>query len=162
MRLWDEMFGVALSVLDVVDGSRGVYPQSSHPERVRPIPCSICVVAHRVSPTVSSSPAAPVFAAIWLREEDVIAKTPVRFFRTRHSRSSCPAGIPQDRVIRLSVLCFRVQRWGRANSLFLVGTRLRRGRSRLRSRSTSNLADCAERNWRPVLVRLFHLGVGAL
>lgn len=77
----DEMFGVAVSVLDVVDGSRGVYPQSSHPERVRPIPCSICVVAHRASPTVSSGPAAPVFAAIgWLREEDVIAKTPVRFF----------------------------------------------------------------------------------
>ena len=31
----DESFGVALSVLDVVDGNSGVYPQSSQPESVR-------------------------------------------------------------------------------------------------------------------------------
>ena len=48
----------------------------NHPNQVESASCSICVVAHSASPTVSSSQAAPVFAAIGLlREEDIIAKT---------------------------------------------------------------------------------------
>jgi len=47
----------------------------NHPTRTEAVSCSICVVAHSASPTVSCSQAAPVFAAIGLlREEDVIAK----------------------------------------------------------------------------------------
>jgi hypothetical protein len=47
----------------------------NHPNQTESASCSICIVAHSASPTVSSSHAAPVFAAIGqLREEDVIAK----------------------------------------------------------------------------------------
>jgi hypothetical protein len=47
----------------------------NHPTRTEFASCSICVLAHSASPTVSSSQAAPVFTAIGLlREEDVIAK----------------------------------------------------------------------------------------
>ena len=47
----------------------------NHPTRTEAAACSICVAAHSSSPTVSSSQAVPVFAAIGLmREEDVIAK----------------------------------------------------------------------------------------
>jgi hypothetical protein len=46
-----------------------------HPNQTESASCSICVAAHSARPTVSSSQAAPVFAAIGLlREEDVVAK----------------------------------------------------------------------------------------
>ena len=48
----------------------------NHPSQRASASCSICVVAHSASPSLSSSHAAPVFAAIGLLpEEDVIAKT---------------------------------------------------------------------------------------
>jgi hypothetical protein len=48
----------------------------NHPTRTESASCSICVVAHSASPTVSSSPSAPIFDAIGLlREEDAVAKT---------------------------------------------------------------------------------------
>jgi len=47
-----------------------------HPTQRDSASCSVCVVAHSASPTLDSSPTAPVFAAIGLlREEDVNAKT---------------------------------------------------------------------------------------
>jgi hypothetical protein len=46
-----------------------------HPNQTESASCSICVVAHSASPTVSSSHAAPVLATVGLLlEEDVIAK----------------------------------------------------------------------------------------
>ena len=48
----------------------------SHPTQTESASCSICVAAHSASPSVSSSQAAPTFAAVGLlTEEDVIAKT---------------------------------------------------------------------------------------
>jgi hypothetical protein len=47
----------------------------NHPTQTESASCSICMAAHSASPTVSSSQAAPLFAAIGLlQEEDVIAK----------------------------------------------------------------------------------------
>jgi hypothetical protein len=47
----------------------------NHPTQTESASCSICMVAHSASPSVSSSQAAPLFAAIGLlQEEDVIAK----------------------------------------------------------------------------------------
>ena len=47
----------------------------NHPLRTGSITCSICVVAHSASPTVNSSQAAPVFAAVsLLRDEAIVAK----------------------------------------------------------------------------------------
>ena len=68
------MVGVALRVADVMGGGGGVYPQSSHADR-------ICILldlrggaqypAHR-----QFQPGRPVFAAIGLlREQDVVAKS---------------------------------------------------------------------------------------
>jgi hypothetical protein len=52
----------------------------NHPTLRDSASCSICVAAHSASPTLSSSPAAPVFAAIGLlREEEVNAKTQFDF-----------------------------------------------------------------------------------
>ena len=46
----------------------------NHPLRTGSITCSICIVAHSASPTLSSSQSAPVFAAVGLlRDEAVIA-----------------------------------------------------------------------------------------
>jgi hypothetical protein len=46
-----------------------------HPTATESASCSICVVAHSASPTVSSSQTVPVFSAIgFLREDDVLAK----------------------------------------------------------------------------------------
>ncbi len=51
-----------------------------HPTQTESASCSICVVAHSARPTLSSSPANPVFAAIGLlREEDVVAKSQFDF-----------------------------------------------------------------------------------
>jgi hypothetical protein len=47
----------------------------NHPTRTESASCSICVVAHSSSPTVSTGHAAPAFAAVGLLlEEDVVAK----------------------------------------------------------------------------------------
>lgn len=47
----------------------------NHPLRTGSVSCSICVVAHSASPTLSSNQSAPVFAAVsLLRDEDVVAK----------------------------------------------------------------------------------------
>jgi hypothetical protein len=52
----------------------------NHPTRTESASCSICVAAHSASPSVSSSQAAPVLAAIGLlQEEDVIAKARLDF-----------------------------------------------------------------------------------
>jgi hypothetical protein len=49
-----------------------------HPTATESASCSICVVAHSASPSLVSSNAIPVFAAIgFLRQDDVLAK--VRF-----------------------------------------------------------------------------------
>jgi hypothetical protein len=51
-----------------------------HPTAAESASCSICVVAHSSSPTINSSPAAPVFSTIWLlQEEDIVAKTRFEF-----------------------------------------------------------------------------------
>jgi hypothetical protein len=51
-----------------------------HPTATESASCSICVVAHSASPTVSSGHTAPVFAAIgFLREDDVLAKARFEF-----------------------------------------------------------------------------------
>jgi len=48
----------------------------NHPNQTESASCSICLVAHSASPTVSTIQATPVFAAIGLLcEEDVIAKS---------------------------------------------------------------------------------------
>jgi hypothetical protein len=52
----------------------------NHPLRTGSFSCSICVVAHSASPTVNSSQATPVFAAVsLLRDEAVIAKVQFDF-----------------------------------------------------------------------------------
>jgi hypothetical protein len=52
----------------------------NHPLRTGSITCSICVVAHSASPTLNSSQAAPVFAAVGrLGDEDVVARFQVDF-----------------------------------------------------------------------------------
>ena len=46
-----------------------------HPSQTESSTCSICVVAHYARPTVTSSNASPMFAAIGLLQmEDVVAK----------------------------------------------------------------------------------------
>jgi hypothetical protein len=56
-------------------GMAAVESTHTHPTRTESASCSICVVAHSANPTLSSSQAAPVFAAIGLlQEKDVIAK----------------------------------------------------------------------------------------
>ena len=51
-----------------------------HPTGTDSASCSICVVAHSSSPTLSSGRSAPLFAAIGLlQEEDVIAKARLEF-----------------------------------------------------------------------------------
>jgi hypothetical protein len=70
---WSAWLGLSLMLWTVAAEST-----HNHPTRTESASCSICVAAHSASPTVSSSHAAPVFAAIGLlREEDVVAK--VRF-----------------------------------------------------------------------------------
>jgi hypothetical protein len=52
----------------------------NHPLRTGSVSCSICVVAHSASPTLSSSQSAPVFAAVGLlRDEAVIARAQFDF-----------------------------------------------------------------------------------
>jgi hypothetical protein len=74
MRLWVRWSAwICLSLLVWTVAAESTH---NHPNQTESASCSICVVAHSASPTVSSSQSAPVFAAIGLlREEDVIPKT---------------------------------------------------------------------------------------
>jgi hypothetical protein len=73
MRLWVRWSAwICLSLMVWTVAAESTH---NHPNRTESASCSICVVAHSASPTVSSSQAVPVFAAIGLlREEDVVAK----------------------------------------------------------------------------------------
>jgi hypothetical protein len=52
----------------------------NHPNQTESASCSICIVAHSASPTVSSGHAAPVFSAVGrTQEENVIAKARIDF-----------------------------------------------------------------------------------
>ncbi len=74
MRLWVKWSTwLALSLMLWTVAAESTH---THPNQTESASCSICVVAHSASPTVSTARTAPVFAAIGLlREEDVIAKT---------------------------------------------------------------------------------------
>jgi hypothetical protein len=73
MRLWVKWS--TWLCLSLMVWTAAVESTHNHPTRTESAACSICVVAHSASPTVSSSQSAPVFAAVGLlREEDVIAK----------------------------------------------------------------------------------------
>jgi hypothetical protein len=73
MRLWVRWS--AWLCLSLMLWTAAAESAHSHPNQTDSATCSICVVAHSASPSVSSSQAAPVFAAIGLlREEDVVAK----------------------------------------------------------------------------------------
>ena len=78
MRLWvrwSAWFCVSLMLCAAAAEST-----HNHPTRTESASCSICVVAHSASPTLSSGQTAPVFAAIGLlQEEDVIAKARFEF-----------------------------------------------------------------------------------
>jgi hypothetical protein len=51
----------------------------NHPNQTESSSCSICVVAHSTTPTVSANYARPVFAAIdLLREKEVLATAQLR------------------------------------------------------------------------------------
>jgi hypothetical protein len=73
MRLWTRWpawFCVALMLWAAAAESTHI-----HPTATESASCSICVVAHSASPTISSSQKAPLFVAISLfQEEDVLAK----------------------------------------------------------------------------------------
>jgi hypothetical protein len=53
----------------------------NHPTQTDAATCSLCVVAHSASPTVSSTHSRPVFSAVGvMQEEDVIAKARLHVF----------------------------------------------------------------------------------
>jgi hypothetical protein len=73
MRLWVRWS--AWLCLSLMLGMAAAESTHNHPTRTESAACSICVVAHSSSPTVSASHSAPAFAAIGLLlEEDVVAK----------------------------------------------------------------------------------------
>jgi hypothetical protein len=73
MRLW--LRWSAWLCLSLMFWTAAAESTHNHPTKTESASCSICVAAHSASPTVSSSHAAPVFAAIGLlQQEDVIAK----------------------------------------------------------------------------------------
>ena len=74
MRLWGKWSTwLCLSLMLWTAAAESTH---NHPNQTESASCSICLVAHSASPSLSSSHAAPVFAAIGLLpEEDVIAKT---------------------------------------------------------------------------------------
>jgi hypothetical protein len=73
MRSWVKWS--AWLCLSLMLGMAAAETTHNHPTRTEAVSCSICVVAHSASPSLSSSHSAPVFAAIGLlREEDAIAK----------------------------------------------------------------------------------------
>jgi len=73
MRLWARW--PVWFCLSLMLWTAAVESTHTHPSRSEAASCSICVVAHSASPTLSSAHAAPVFAEIGLlKEEDVLAK----------------------------------------------------------------------------------------
>jgi hypothetical protein len=73
MRLWTKW--TAWLCLSLMVWMAAVESAHNHATRTESASCSICVAAQSASPTLSSSPIAPVFAAVGLlQEEDVIAK----------------------------------------------------------------------------------------
>ena len=78
MRVW--MRWSAWICLSLMLWTVGTESTHNHANRTESASCSICVAAHSASPTVSSSQAVPVFAAIGLLlEEDVVAKSQFDF-----------------------------------------------------------------------------------
>lgn len=52
----------------------------THSTQTEAAACSICVVAHSASPTISSAHAAPILATVGaLQEDDVVAKSRLSF-----------------------------------------------------------------------------------
>ena len=91
----------------------------NHPKQTESASCSICVVAHSASPTVSSGHTGSSIcrhrpAARRRRHR----QGPVRFFEPGHSRSSCPVGIPNNRTFRAGPCDSKVPA---ADSLFTTG-----------------------------------------
>jgi hypothetical protein len=73
MRLW--MRWPAWLCLSLMLWMAVVESAHVHPNGTESAACSICVVAHSASPTVSSSPIAPIFAAVGLLQpKDILAK----------------------------------------------------------------------------------------
>ena len=73
MRLWVRWS--AWLCLSLMLWTAAAESTHNHPSQTEAASCSICVVAHSTSPTLSSSHVSPVFATVGvLREEDVIAK----------------------------------------------------------------------------------------
>jgi hypothetical protein len=72
MRLWVRWSAwVCLSLMLWTAAAESAH---RHLNRTESAACSICVVAHSASPTVSSAHDVPIFAAIGLlREEDAVA-----------------------------------------------------------------------------------------
>ena len=72
MRIWVRWS--AWLCLSVMLWTAAVESAHTHPNQTESAACSICVVAHSSSPTVSSHYSAPVLATIGLlQEEDLIA-----------------------------------------------------------------------------------------
>jgi hypothetical protein len=78
MRLW--LRWSAWLCLSLMFWTAAVESTHNHPTQTESASCSICVVAHSTSPTVSSNHVRPVFAAVGvLREEDILAKAEFEF-----------------------------------------------------------------------------------
>lgn len=77
MRMWTRWS--AWLCLSLMLWTAAVESTHHHASETDAASCSICVLAHSASPTVSSH-ADPVFAVIGLlQEEDVVAKAPLDF-----------------------------------------------------------------------------------
>lgn len=73
MRSW--MRWSAWLCLSLMLWTAGVESTHNHPNPTEANSCSICVVAHSASPTVSVAHSSPVFATVGLlHEEDAVAK----------------------------------------------------------------------------------------
>jgi len=78
MRLW--MRWPAWLCLSLMLWTVAVESTHHHPSQTEAASCSICLVAHSASPTITSSQAAPIFATVGLlREEAVVAKARLDF-----------------------------------------------------------------------------------
>src|ERR1700719_5211912 len=91
------MVGLVLRVADVVGGGGGVYPQSSHRRRLR------ALLDLRGGAQLNSNPKFRPPRSDVCRDRTAASRRrhregPVRVLRTRHSRSSCPVGIPIDPI----------------------------------------------------------------
>ncbi len=78
MRLWAKWS--AWLCLSLMLWTATAESTHNHPLRTGSASCTICVVAHSASPTLNSSQATPVFAAVGLlRDEAVIARVQFNF-----------------------------------------------------------------------------------